>query len=302
MFIKSAPSVHSHKVNALVIPAYSLRLIVAACVIATISGCMTVPVAIAPIDNPDADLMSKIAASAERVSLAMQRLSMIRGGGQAEASQDYKVPAGLEKTMSINWAGPIDGLARKVAQMSGYTYDEPLGPIPNTPVIVSMAVTGQSMFNILSDAGGQAGSAADIVVRPESRRITVKYPPVTRSGGYGLQTEVTARKAPVATAVTALVQIPLPAETLKGMDQLITIDWTGPIEGLAKKVAEMSGYRYEPSEGVKPKKDISVAVNAKNQTALNILTNAGGQAGAAADIVVDPEGKKVFIKYAPATL
>lgn len=157
-----------------------LSMIAAAAVLA---GCATKPPTGSPV-SPDADIMAKIATSADRASISMQRLAALRSSTAGVKVADYQVPAGLETPITITWSGPIDGLARKVAELSGYTFDGTVGGTPNSPVIVSISVTSETAFNILANAGAQAGAAADIVVRPEAKRILVKYPPVTRSGGY----------------------------------------------------------------------------------------------------------------------
>lgn len=147
------------------------------------AGCATPEPTGTPVD-PNADVRAKIAASADRVSLSMQRLAAMRSATYGVKVVDFKTPVGLETEISINWAGPIDGLARKISELTGYTFDGTLGPVPTTPVIVSVSATDTSAFSILADAGAQAGTAADIIVQPETKRIIVKYPPVTRTGGY----------------------------------------------------------------------------------------------------------------------
>lgn len=156
---------------------------IAAAALAT--GCATQqPAPVGTPVQPDAEVLAKIAASADRASLSMQRLAQLRGADRAVKTEEFQVPAGLETRVNMTWSGPVDALAAKLADLTGYTYGGTVGPVPSTPVLVAVSVTNTQAFNILMDAGAQAGSAADIVVSPNTKRISIKYPPVTRSGGY----------------------------------------------------------------------------------------------------------------------
>lgn len=148
------------------------------------AGCATNPAPVGTPVNPDADVMAKIAASADRASLSMQRLTAIRAANSHAKVESFQVPPGLETPISITWAGPVDALVAKVAELSGYTFAGFKGKKPVAPIVVSVAVTSMSAFNILADAGAQAGSAADIVINPDEKTISVQYAPVTQSGGY----------------------------------------------------------------------------------------------------------------------
>lgn len=149
-----------------------------------LAGCASPPPVVAPI-NPDAEVMAKIAASADRASLSMQRLAALRGSAQGMKLVEAQTPPGLDVLIKdLSWSGPIAGLVKKVADLSGYAYADAQGMMPSSTVNVSIAVSSATAFNILSDAGAQAGSAADIVIQPDAKRIFLKYPPVVRSGGY----------------------------------------------------------------------------------------------------------------------
>ena len=159
-----------------------LTLIAAAALASlTLAGCATQDKA---PPAPDAEVMAKLATYAERASISMQRLASLRGANAGVRIELGKVPAGLELPVTLNWAGPVDQLAMKIAELTGYQFGGVLGST-KTPVLVSMAVINQPAFNVLADAGAQVGSAADIVVHPDTKKIFVKYAPVTRSGGYG---------------------------------------------------------------------------------------------------------------------
>ena len=156
-------------------------LIVATALTGLLAGCMTTP----PADtSKETELLERIATYAERSSQSMQRLSALKAGHGGVQVVEVGTPAGMEVPVSINWSGPIDALVKKIGEMTGYAYTEPVGTRPATPVLVNVAVTNMSAFEILRDISAQAGSAAEVVVQPDSRRVFVRYAPSTRTGGY----------------------------------------------------------------------------------------------------------------------
>jgi defect-in-organelle-trafficking protein DotD len=160
------------------------KFIAPALLAAVLAGCATQPTTGVPINGPDVEVLNRIAQHAQQASLSMQRMAALKGAGAGLKIGEDEVPAGLEMPISINWSGPVESLVKKIAEMTGYDYEAPIGSKPATPVLVSVSVNAVPAFGILADAGAQTGSAADIVIRPDSRKIFVKYPPTVRSGGY----------------------------------------------------------------------------------------------------------------------
>lgn len=145
-------------------------------------GCATTTPPSAP--GADAAVLEKLSDYAQKSSLSMQRLAAIQIDRSGAQPVELKVPKGLEKPISITWTGPIEQLVKKVAEMTNYSYEGVLGGKPANAVHVSVSVTNMTAFHVLADAGAQAGVAADIIIRPEQRKVAVKYPPVTPNGGY----------------------------------------------------------------------------------------------------------------------
>jgi hypothetical protein len=158
------------------------RLLLAVAALSALGGCVTPPSATDP--GKDAEILQRIAQYAERSSQSMQRLSALKAGHGGVQVVEVGTPPGMDVQVSINWSGPIDALVRKLGEMTGYAYTEPVGVKPATPVLVNVAVTNMSAFEILRDISAQAGSAAEVVVQPDSRRIFVRWAPATRSGGF----------------------------------------------------------------------------------------------------------------------
>lgn len=169
--------------NIQALKAVSIATVLAA--MALISGCATKPAPVAA--TTEGDVTARLADYADRASQSMQRLAAVRGANAGIKVDNVKVPAGLEIPVSIKWSGPVDQLVSKVAELSGYQFGGVLGN-SKTPVLVSITVVNTPAFNVLADAGAQTGSAAEIVVHPDTKKIFVKYPPAARTSGYPILT------------------------------------------------------------------------------------------------------------------
>ncbi len=85
-----------------------------------------------------------------------------------------------------------------------------------------------------------------------------------------------------------------------GMEQLSSINWTGPIEPLLQKIAAASHYKLKVL-GVAPAIPIIVAVDAQNEPLADILRDVTFQAQNKAGIVVYPgktaAGRVIELRY-----
>ena len=158
-------------------------IVAAALAVFGVSGCATSMVA-PPAPGPDVTVLEKLAMYAQQSNAAMQRLMAIQMSRSRAVPVELQTPVGLDKPISISWTGPIEQLVKKVAEVSGYTYEDVVGAKPANAVHVSISVTNATVFQVLTDAGAQAGVAADIVIRPGQKQMLIKYPPTTPNGGY----------------------------------------------------------------------------------------------------------------------
>lgn len=81
-----------------------------------------------------------------------------------------------------------------------------------------------------------------------------------------------------------------------GMDQLASIDWSGPIGPLVKKIAEASKYKLNVL-GKPPGIPILVSISAKDTPLADVLRDANFQCGNKANIVVYPASKIIELRY-----
>lgn len=82
-----------------------------------------------------------------------------------------------------------------------------------------------------------------------------------------------------------------------GMGGTADIDWTGPIEPLIRKLADMTDYKLKIL-GSEPTIPIIVSISQDKAVIADILKNAGMQAGKRANIVVFPANRVIEVRYA----
>lgn len=81
------------------------------------------------------------------------------------------------------------------------------------------------------------------------------------------------------------------------MTQLASVDWTGPIQPLVKRLAIASACRMNVL-GTKPAIPVIISIHAQNQSIAQILRNVDYQAGRKAYIKVYPKRRVIALRYA----
>jgi len=84
-----------------------------------------------------------------------------------------------------------------------------------------------------------------------------------------------------------------------GMNVKVDIDWTGPIQPLMRKIAEITDYRVK-TLGNEPAIPIIITITAKDTVIAEVLQNASFQAGARAHILAFPENRVIELRYLPS--
>ncbi|MDE0407238.1 MAG: DotD/TraH family lipoprotein [Alphaproteobacteria bacterium] len=96
-------------------------------------------------------------------------------------------------------------------------------------------------------------------------------------------------------AMPALDSVPRP------LKRPVTLDWAGPLEGLAQALAERAGYRFLTA-GRPPARPLIVTVEAENRPLLAVLRDAGLRAGGAATLTVDAAAEAVLLDWTLSAL
>lgn len=130
----------------------------------------------------------------------------------------------------------------------------------------------------------------------------------SRTGAYTADTKLAQAADSISKSLAELAEIerashpqkkmPSPVDpSMIGMDQIASIDWSGPIEPLMKKIATSSKYRLNIL-GTPPGIPILVSITAKDIPLADVLRDANFQCGNKANIVVYPGTKVIELRYA----
>lgn len=96
------------------------------------------------------------------------------------------------------------------------------------------------------------------------------------------------------------IKLPSPVEPdMIGMGQLGSIDWSGPVAPLVKKIAEATNYKFKIL-GSPPAVPILISIAAKDTPLADILRDVAFQCGSKANIVTYPASKIIELRYAKA--
>ena len=98
-------------------------------------------------------------------------------------------------------------------------------------------------------------------------------------------------------AVHPHAKMPAPLNPhLVGMGQQVSVNWTGPVSPLLKRIAKASGYRLQVL-GTAPAIPVVVNVNASNVTLADVLRNITYQVQDRATVMLYPASKILELRY-----
>lgn len=81
------------------------------------------------------------------------------------------------------------------------------------------------------------------------------------------------------------------------MPELISVDWSGPVEPLLQKMAKASGYKLRVL-GTHPAIPVLVTITAYNTPMADVLRDAAFQCMSKADVVAYPNKRVIELRYA----
>ena len=81
-----------------------------------------------------------------------------------------------------------------------------------------------------------------------------------------------------------------------GMENLVSVDWSGPVEPLLQQIANSTGYKLRVI-GNPPPVPVIITVAARNQQIGDVLRDVSYQAKAKSNIVVFPGDKTIELQY-----
>ena len=154
----------------------------------TVSGCESVSQTFSNnspqlVASPD-KVSAMLADAADRASLALETLAAVeyaRSPG-VSISPVVDAPAEMRRAVTVNWVGPVEPIAKTLADRAGYGFTV-VGHQPPIAVVVSVDAENRPVIDILRDIGLQLGMRADVRVDGTQRMVEVHYAPNTGVGG-----------------------------------------------------------------------------------------------------------------------
>ncbi len=131
---------------------------------------------------PDS-VSAMLANAADRASKSLEKLAAVehaRTPGAAIAPTG-NAPTELRRAVTVNWVGPVEPIAKTMAERAGYNF-MPVGSPPQTPVVVSIDAENKPVIDVLRDIGVQLGMRGDVKVDSQQKVVELHYPPNTGLG------------------------------------------------------------------------------------------------------------------------
>lgn len=135
------------------------------------------------VASPDT-VSAMLADSADRASAALETLAAVEKARTPASAMSPigDVPTELRRTITVNWVGPIEPLAKTLADRAGYGFLV-LGGEPAIQAVVSIDAENTRVVDVLRDIGLQLGMRGDIKVDAQTRMVEIYYTPNSGVGG-----------------------------------------------------------------------------------------------------------------------
>ena len=137
------------------------------------------------VASPDKASMM-IAEAADRASVALETLAAVEQARSPEiaVAPIANAPAELRRAMTVNWVGPVEPIAKTLADRAGYSF-RTVGDAPPVAIVVSVDEENTPVIDILRSVGLQLGRRGDVKVDGERRVVEIHYAPVTGAATGG---------------------------------------------------------------------------------------------------------------------
>jgi defect-in-organelle-trafficking protein DotD len=158
-----------------------LSVLIAAACLGMLAACAQYKVDQQLVAEPD-PVALRLASAVDKASAALQTLASVEQARNPAASLQVPpaAPQELRRTVTVDWVGPIEPIARTMADRAGYQL-EINGDRPPVPVVVSVQAREKSVVEVLLDIGLQAGQRANVVVDPDRKMVELNYAPISGS-------------------------------------------------------------------------------------------------------------------------
>lgn len=129
--------------------------------------------------SPDrTDLM--LADAATRATKALESLASLEQAKNPNAGDIAlpDAPTELRRSITLNWNGPVEPVARLLADRAGYKF-QAIGAPPPTGLLVQVDARAEPVVSVLRSIGLQMGNRAILKVNPNTRVVEIQYAPAS---------------------------------------------------------------------------------------------------------------------------
>tara|TARA_B100000686_G_scaffold354937_1_gene468342 strand:- start:4111 stop:4602 length:492 start_codon:yes stop_codon:yes gene_type:complete len=118
----------------------------------------------------------RLAEAVDRASTALATLAATEQKREPTVTIDPvpKAPVQLMRSISLEWTGPIEPVARQLADRASYRFLVQ-GEAPPVPVVVDVVAVNKPVIEVLRDIGLQAGQRATVIVDSNQQLIEINY-------------------------------------------------------------------------------------------------------------------------------
>ncbi len=133
----------------------------------------------AEAEAAQAEAAVKLSHSAERAAVAQEELARIQTArtvpvpAPVDENMDG-VPAELRRPVTLEWSGPAEEAARRVAEVVGWDFHV-VGNAPAAGAMVNVSLRARPAVKALEDIGLQAQPFGQVVADPNTRRVEFRY-------------------------------------------------------------------------------------------------------------------------------
>jgi len=138
---------------------------------------------VAPVATEPDIVTAKLEAAADKASKALDSIASIQQQRKPASPpiEDYTAaPPNLMQPITIRWAGPIEQIAKTLADRAGMQF-RVKGSMPPAPLTVSIDVYQEPLVHVLRDIGLQAGDRADLAVDARNGVVEIRYASIDKS-------------------------------------------------------------------------------------------------------------------------
>ncbi len=161
--------------------------------------------------------------------------------------------------------------------------------------VVLLASVTLALVSLSACAPWQPAHKVDQQLVAEPDPVGLRLASAVDKASAALQTLASVEQA--RTPAVAFQTAPVAPKELR---RVVSVEWVGPIEPLARRLSERAGYTFRVN-GDMPAAPVVVNVTAKQKSVVEVLRDIGLQAGSRADIAVDTDQKLVELNYAPTS-